>query len=159
MSKRELGNQKKENSKVVESLPRGEKIEEFTQSCGHHDMSNGNYIWMCYDCRKFSCTKCYSQSHKNCYADLVENLHSQFKSNGELNLASMKEIKEEFQKEVDSMEKRYEYFQENNPFEMNIRLVNKIYDDIINYVNQRREETLKKMSTLRTITLRTSSRI
>jgi len=47
------------------------------------------------------------------------------------------------------MEKKYSYIEENNPFDMNIKLVNKIYDNIIDLINQKREETLKKMSSLK----------
>jgi hypothetical protein len=55
----------------------------------------------------------------------------------------------EFQEEVDFMEKKLRYFKDNNPFDMNITLVNKIYDNIIELITQKRDETLKTMNGLK----------
>jgi hypothetical protein len=76
-------------------------------------------------------------------------MYDELKKTNESNLESVKGMKDEFQEEVDFMEKKYEYFEENNPFEMNIALVNKIYENIISLITQRRDETLKSMNALR----------
>jgi hypothetical protein len=47
------------------------------------------------------------------------------------------------------MEEKYEYFLANNPFDMNIKLVNKIYDNIEELINKRREDTLQRMNLLK----------
>jgi len=108
-----------------------------------------NYIWLCYDCRKFVCTKCYSHDHKRCYADLIENMYDELKKTNESNLESVRGMNGEFQEEVDFMEKKFRYFKDNNPFDMNITLVNKIYDNIVELITQKREETLKTMNGLK----------
>ena len=71
------------------------------------------------------------------------------KKTNEDNLESIVGMRGEFQEETDFMEKKYSYIEENNPFDMNIKLVNKIYDNIVDIVNQKREESLKKMNSLK----------
>jgi len=107
------------------------------------------FIWLCYDCKKFVCTKCYSKDHRNCYADLIENMYDVCKKTNESNLESVRGMNGEFQEEVDFMEKKFRYFKDNNPFDMNITLVNKIYDNIVELITQKREETLKTMNGLK----------
>jgi hypothetical protein len=58
-------------------------------------------------------------------------------------------MREEFIEEVEFMDKKYAYLDENNPFDMNIKLVNKIYDNIVDLINQKREDTLNKMNVLK----------
>lgn len=113
-------------------------------------MAKGDtFIWLCYDCRKFICTKCYSKDHKRCYADLIENMYEEIKNTNEGNLESVKGMREEFAEEVEFMVKKYDYFDSNNPFDMNIALVNKIYDNIISLITDKRDETLKTMNGLK----------
>jgi hypothetical protein len=76
-------------------------------------------------------------------------MYDEMKKTNEANLQSIHGMRDEFVEEVEFMEKKYSYFQENNPFDMNIKLVNKIYDNIIDLINQKREETLKKMNSLK----------
>lgn len=107
------------------------------------------YVWLCYDCKKFMYTKEYSKDHKRCWADLVENMYEDMKKTNEDNLESVQGMSAEFKEELDFMSKKLDYIEKNNPFEMNLKLVNKIYDNIIELVNKRREESLQKMTTLR----------
>ena len=107
------------------------------------------YIWLCYDCRKFMYTKEYSKSHKTCWADLVDNMYSDMKQTNEENLESVQGMASEFKEEVEFMTKKFNYIEENNPFDMNLKLVNKIYDNIVELVNKKRDEALSKMTTLR----------
>jgi hypothetical protein len=110
---------------------------------------NEKYIWLCYDCRKFMHTKEYSKEHKRCWADLVENMYEDMKKTNEDNLESVQGMSSEFKEEVEFMSKKYQYIEDNNPFEMNLKLVNKIYDNIIELVNKKRDEALSRMTTLR----------
>ena len=71
------------------------------------------------------------------------------KKTNESNLEAIKGMRSEFQDEVKFMEEKYDYFLKNNPFDMNIKLVNKIYDDIIELVNKKREDTLHRMNLLK----------
>ena len=71
------------------------------------------------------------------------------KKTNESNLEAIRGMRNEFAEEVDFMERKYEYFLENNPFDMNINLVNKIYDNIVELVNQKRDDTLKRMVALK----------
>lgn len=107
------------------------------------------YIWLCYDCRKFMYTKDYSKDHKRCWADLVENMYDDMMKTNEENLESVQGMSAEFKEEADFMSKKFQYIEDNNPFEMNLKLVNKIYDNIIELVNKKREESILKMTSLR----------
>jgi hypothetical protein len=107
------------------------------------------YVWLCYDCKKFMYTKEYSKDHKRCWADLVENMYEDMKKTNEDNLESVQGMSAEFKEEVEFMAKKFQYIEENNPFDMNLKLVNKIYDNIIELVNKKREEALFKMTSLR----------
>jgi hypothetical protein len=134
--------------KSDKSLPK-DPAEEFKENCKTHMERNEKLIWLCYDCRKFTCTKCYAKDHKRCWADLIENMYDEMKKTNESNLESIRGMREEFQEEVEFMDKKYSYIEENNPFDMNIKLVNKIYDNIIEIINQKRDETLRKMNSLK----------
>ena len=94
-------------------------------------------------------TKEYSKDHKRCWADLVENMYEDMKKTNEDNLESVQGMSAEFKEEVEFMAKKFQYIEENNPFDMNLKLVNKIYDNIIELVNKKREEALFKMTSLR----------
>lgn len=124
-------------------------VDDFKTNCKKHVDSSEKYTWLCYDCRKFVCTKCYSKDHKRCWADLIENMYDDMKKTNEDNLESVQGMRKEFKEETDFMDKKYKYISENNPFDMNVELVNKIYDDIIDIINQKRQEALKKMKNLR----------
>lgn len=134
-----------ESSSKVTKTP----ADEFRDGCKNHVDGKEKLIWLCYDCRKFCCTKCYAKDHKRCYADLIENMHEEMKKTNELNLETIRGMREEFLEEVEFMEKKYAYTEHNNPFDVNINLVNKIYDNIIALINQRREETLSRMNNLK----------
>jgi hypothetical protein len=123
--------------------------DDYRDNCKSHVEGKEKHIWLCYDCRKFTCTKCYAKDHKRCWADLIENMYDEMKKTNEANLDSIKGMREEFLEEVEFMDKKYAYIEENNPFDMNIKLVNKIYDNIVDLINQKREETLKKMNSLK----------
>lgn len=110
---------------------------------------NEKYVWLCNDCKKFMYTKEYSKEHKRCWADLVENMYDDIKKINEDNLESVQGMSAEFLEEVEFMKKKYQYIEDNNPFEMNLKLVNKIYDNIVDLVNKKREEALEKMTSLR----------
>jgi magnesium-transporting ATPase (P-type) len=71
------------------------------------------------------------------------------KKTNEDNLESVQGMAAEFKEEVEFMAKKFQYIEENNPFDMNLKLVNKIYDNIIELVNKKREEALFKMTSLR----------
>jgi hypothetical protein len=129
--------------------PQVDPVEDFNENCKKHLNTNEKHIWLCYDCHKFTCTKCYARDHKQCWADLIENMYDEMKKTNESNLEAIRGMRNEFAEEVDFMERKYEYFLENNPFDMNIRLVNKIYDNIVELVNQKREDTLKRMVALK----------
>ena len=131
--------------------PQVDPVEDFNENCKKHLNTNEKYIWLCYDCHKFTCTKCYARDHKQCWADLIENMYDEMKKTNESNLEAIRGMRNEFAEEVDFMERKYEYFLENNPFDMNINLVNKIYDNIVELVNQKRDDTLKRMVALKEI--------
>ena len=62
--------------KYVTNHELGSKIaktpaDDFRDSCKGHVDGKDKLIWLCYDCRKFTCTKCYAKDHKRCYADLT----------------------------------------------------------------------------------------
>jgi hypothetical protein len=122
---------------------------EFKETCQSHVDSKEKLTWLCYDCRKFTCTKCYAKDHKRCWADLIENMYDEIKKTNEANLESVRGMKEEFIEEVESMEKKFDYIEKNNPFDMNVKLVNKIYDNIVELINQKREDTLNRMNALK----------
>jgi hypothetical protein len=107
------------------------------------------YVWLCNDCKKFMYTKEYSKDHKRCWADLVENMYDDIKKINEENLESVEGMSAEFKEEVEFMAKKFGYIEENNPFDMNLKLVNKIYDNIIELVNKRRDAALERMTNLR----------
>jgi hypothetical protein len=124
-------------------------LDDFKENCKSHVDSKEKLIWLCYDCRKFVCTKCYARDHKRCWADLVENMYEEMKKTNSANLDSIRGMREEFLEEVEFMDKKFLYLEQNNPFDMNIKLVNKIYDNIIDLINQKREDTLKRMNLLK----------
>ena len=122
---------------------------EYNSGCKGHVDGKDKLVWLCYDCRKFTCTKCYSKDHKRCWADLVENMYDELKKTNENNLTIIQGLRSEFVEESTQMEKKYEFIDKNNPFEQNISLVQKIYNDIITLVTQKRDEAVKKMEALR----------
>lgn len=122
---------------------------DFKNNCKGHVEGKDKYTWLCYDCKKFVCTRCYSKDHKKCWADLVENMHEEMLKTNESNLEALRGMKEEFNEEVEFMEKKYDYLKSNNPFDVNINLINKIYDNIIELIEKKRQESLKKMEGLR----------
>ena len=123
-------------------------IDEYNDTCAHHKEGK-QLIWLCYDCRKFTCTHCYAKDHKRCWSDLIENMYDEMKKTNEANLESIRGMKEEFTEEAEFMEKKFTYLEANNPFDVNIKLVNKIYDNVVELINQKREDTLKKMNILK----------
>ena len=137
------------SDKQKKEEPQVDPVEDFNENCKKHLNTNEKHIWLCYDCHKFTCTKCYARDHKQCWADLIENMYDEMKKTNESNLEAIRGMRNEFAEEVDFMERKYEYFLENNPFDMNIKLVNKIYDNIIELINQKREDTLKRMVALK----------
>ena len=72
-------------------------------------------------------------------------MYEEIKKTNESNLESLGGMRDEFLEETDFMDKKLKYFKDNNPFDMNITLVNKIYDNIIELITTKREETLKTM--------------
>jgi hypothetical protein len=76
-------------------------------------------------------------------------MYDEMRKTNEANLESITGMRTEFKEEADYMNTKYRALEENNPFDMNIKLVNKIYDNIIDLINQKREETLKKMNSLK----------
>ena len=106
-------------------------IADYNSSCKTHVDGKDKLVWLCYDCRKFTCTKCYAKDHKRCWADLVENMYDELKKTNENNLTIIQGMRTEFVEESDQMEKKYQFIDKNNPFEQNIKLVEKIYNDII----------------------------
>ena len=124
-------------------------VQDFNENCKKHVNANEKNIWLCYDCHKFICTKCYAREHKQDWADLIENMYDEMKKTNESNLEAIKGMRSEFQDEVKFMEEKYDYFLKNNPFDMNIKLVNKIYDDIVELVNKKRDDTLHRMNLLK----------
>ena len=119
-------------------------IADYNSSCKTHVDGKDKLVWLCYDCRKFTCTKCYAKDHKRCWADLVENMYDELKKTNENNLTIIQGMRTEFVEESDQMEKKYQFIDKNNPFEQNIKLVEKIYNDIISVITQKRDETVKK---------------
>lgn len=124
-------------------------INDYKNNCKAHVEGKDKYVWLCYDCRKFVCTRCYSKDHKRCWADLVENMYDEMLKTNEGNLESLRGMKDEFSEEIEFMEKKYDYLKSNNPFDMNINLINRIYDNMIQLIEKKREESLKKMEGLR----------
>ena len=124
-------------------------IADYNSSCKSHVDGKDKLVWLCYDCRKFTCTKCYAKEHKRCWADLVENMYEELKKTNENNLTIIQGMRTEFLEETNQMEKKYEFIDQNNPFEQNIKLVQKIYNDIISLITSKRDETVKKMEALR----------
>ena len=122
-----------------------EQIDQFIKNID----KNEKYVWLCNDCKKFMYTKEYSKDHKRCWADLVENMYEDIKKINEDNLGSVEGMCGEFQEQASFMSKKFQYIEENNPFEMNLKLLNKIYDDIVDMVNKKRSEALEKMTALR----------
>ena len=137
---------KKENKQEEDKI---DPVQDFNENCKKHVNANEKNIWLCYDCHKFTCTKCYAREHKQCWADLIENMYDEMKKTNESNLEAIKGMRSEFADEVKFMEEKYDYFLKNNPFDMNIKLVNKIYDDIVELVNKKREDTLHRMNLLK----------
>ena len=133
---------KKEDEKI-------DPVQDFNENCKKHLNPKEQHIWLCYDCRKFTCTKCYAKDHKQDWADLIENMYEEMKNTNEANQKAIKGMRDEFAEEVKFMEEKYEYFLANNPFDMNIKLVNKIYDNIEELINKRREDTLQRMNLLK----------
>jgi hypothetical protein len=121
------------------------EIEEFLKNIDTEE----KFVWLCYDCRQFMYTKEYSKDHKRCWADLVENMYEDMKKTNEDNLESVKGMCLEFKEESEFVTKKFHYTEDNNPFEMNLKLVNKIYDNIIDTVNKKREEAIERMTALR----------
>jgi hypothetical protein len=76
-------------------------------------------------------------------------MYDEIKKTNEANLESVRGMSEEFQEEVEYMEKKFAYIEKNNPFDMNVKLVNKIYDNIVELINQKRTDTLNKMNFLK----------
>ncbi len=135
-------------SKRLESKSLKDPAEEYRLTCKSH--CDPSLVWLCFDCRKFTCTKCYSKQHKQCgWADLVENMYDEQMKNNQDNLEAIRGMHSEFQEEADFMNKKYKYIEANNPFDCNIKLVNKIYDNIVELINKKREDTLKKMVSLK----------
>lgn len=124
-------------------------VEDYNKNCKNHYDSKEKNVWLCYDCHKFTCTKCYAKDHKRCWADLVENMYDDMKKSNEANLESIRGMRKEFEEEVTFMDAKYNYLRANNPFDMNINLVNKIYNNIVELINQKREDTLSRMNKLK----------
>ena len=76
-------------------------------------------------------------------------MYDELKKTNENNLTIIQGMRTEFVEESDQMEKKYQFIDKNNPFEQNIKLVEKNYNDIISVITQKRDETVKKMEALR----------
>lgn len=124
-------------------------VKDYNENCKKHINPKEKDIWLCYDCRKFTCTRCYAKNHKRCWADLIENMYDEMKDTNETNLKAIKEMRKDFEDEVERMAKKFEYFKSNNPFEMNIELINKIYDNIAEVVEKRKSDSLARMNKLK----------
>ncbi len=122
---------------------------EYEENCKNCSKKGEKFIWLCFDCQKFSCTKCYAKDHKRCWADLVENMYDDLKKTNENNLETVISMKNEFIEEAEFMEKKFSTIEDNNPFDNNIALIEKIFEDIRDVMVKKREETLNKMNALR----------
>ena len=120
-------------------------VADFNQNCKNHLNDKTKSIWLCYDCQKFTCPKCYAREHKHCWADLVENMYDEMKNTNTANLEAIRGMRSEFQEEVEFMNEKFNYTKQNNPFDINIKLVEKIYDNILEIVEKKREDTLNRM--------------
>lgn len=146
----------KKNAKISQSDSDSSKIEvhevdpikDYNQNCKNHINSKDKYIFVCYDCKKFTCTKCYAKHHKKCFSNLVENFYTEMKSTTEANQKTLSEMVKEFKEEVNFMEEKLKYFNNNNPFKIDIKLIEKIYDNVIQILKNKKEEALNKMKTL-----------
>lgn len=58
-------------------------------------------------------------------------------------------MRSEFREEVKFMDEKYSYFKKNNPFEMNLNLVNKIFDNIEEVIRKKRVDTVNRMNLLK----------
>ena len=67
----------------------------------------------------------------------------------ESNLKILLEMKDEFSTQLDLMERKSDYFNKINPFDVNENLINKIYDDIVNNIIDNRKKSLANMSKLK----------
>ena len=124
-------------------------VKEYNETCKNHVDQKEKNIWLCYDCHKFTCTKCYAKEHKHCWADLIENMYSEMEETNKANLEAIRGMRAEFEEEVNFMNEKYKYFKSNNQFDMNIKLVQKIYDNIIEVVEKKRDDTLNRMNMLK----------
>ena len=62
---------------------------------------------------------------------MVENFYTEMKSTTEANQKTLSEMVKEFKEEVNFMEEKLKYFNKNNPFKIDIKLIEKIYDNVI----------------------------
>ena len=102
----------KKNSTQVASTPKDEvdPVQDFNENCKKHIDPKEKNIWLCYDCHKFTCTKCYAKEHKHCWADLIENMYSEMQDTNKANLEAIRGMRAEFQEEVEFMNEKYNYF-------------------------------------------------
>ena len=84
----------------AEKNPASQAVTDFNLNCKKHLDSKQKDIWLCYDCKKFTCTRCYAKEHKHCWADLIENMYDEMKTTNESNLEAVRGMRSEFEEEV-----------------------------------------------------------
>ena len=69
-------------------------------------------IWLCYDCHKFTCTKCYAKEHKHCWADLIENMYSEMEETNKANLEAIRGMRVVMDLVVNHTSDHHKWFKE-----------------------------------------------
>lgn len=76
-------------------------------------------------------------------------MYDDIKEDNESNLNLLSEMQGEFKSHLSSLEKKNAYFEDNNPFDSYTNLINKIFDDIIQTVNEERKHSIDNMNKLK----------
>ena len=118
---------------------------------GGDEHSHNNDIWLCYDCKKFMCTKCYSKGHKLCCAELVDKLKEDRITQNKRHKETLDKITKDLENSAKSFDDKTKAFQEDAPFDEEDKIIDKIYGDILEEVRKKKEEMKMKITLILTI--------
>ena len=102
-------------------------VKEYNETCKNHVDQKEKNIWLCYDCHKFTCTKCYAKEHKHCWADLIENMYSEMEETNKANLEAIRGMRVVMDLVVNHTSDHHKWFKEalsnpESPYRMSLFL-------------------------------------
>src|SRR4051812_34819934 len=98
-------------------------MDDFNKNCKKHK-NEEELIWLCLDCKKFQCTRCYAKEHKKCEnVDLVENIYQETITKSENNIGKIDINKKELCLELELTTNKLKSYIDNNPFDTSVNFL------------------------------------